>query len=67
MQQLQKKAKFRGVIFDNGPVLPKYIQQPTGKVEKVLKLQRYFKRWTGQLINNTVEHELVGNSFQVPR
>ena len=25
MQQLQKKAKFRGVIFDNGPVLPKYI------------------------------------------
>ena len=29
MQQLQKKAKFRGVIFDNGPV---YIQQPAGKV-----------------------------------
>ena len=66
MQQLQKKAKFRGVIFDNGPVLPKYIQQPTGKVAKVLKLQRfkdylYLKRWTGQLINNTVEHGLVGN------
>ena len=39
MQQLQKKAKFRGVIFDNGPV---YIQQPTGNIEKVLKLQRLF-------------------------
>ena len=39
MQQLQKKAKFRGVIFDNGPV---YIQQPAGKVAKVPKLQSLF-------------------------
>ena len=39
-----EKAKFRGVIFDNGPVLPKYIQQLTGNVSKVLKLQRLQKK-----------------------
>ena len=39
MQQLQKKAKFRGVIFDNGPV---YIQQPTGKIAKNVRTYSHF-------------------------